>query len=419
MMKRTVLLATPYFPPNFGGVEMYTWYLAQQLRDRHGYRVVVATTADTEKPGLGEGPGGIPVYRLPTHLRISRTPIGLRWRQSLREIIQAEQVDLVNAHAPVPLFADAAARACGNLPFVLTYHSGRMRKRNPISSMLCAVYEHTVLASTVRRAQEIVCCSDYVRADLAHLFAGRSTTICPGVDLVRFAASPVPIERRIVFAASLEHATAYKGLPDLLVALARLIRTVPGVLLEVVGSGSAAADYEQLAHRLGIADRVVFAGRLDGDDLAQAYRRARVFCLPTHCESFGTVLVEAMASGRPVISTRVGGVPSLVTEGVHGLLVEPGDITGLTQALSDVLSDHSLAEQFGEAGRKHVATELAWERQADRTAKVFARALGMTDAQDTESLCTPIRTAQPSVQRIPAMTSRSATRAGLAVPSTR
>jgi glycosyltransferase involved in cell wall biosynthesis len=376
MTGRTVLFATPYFPPDLGGVETYTWHLARQLRARHGYRVVIAATAkDGTAPGRHKGPDGIPVYRLPARLRISRTPIGVRWRHDLREIIRAEGVDLVNAHAPVPLFADAAVRACGDLPFVLTYHTGRMRKGDPFRDLVCSLYEHTVLAGTARRARELICSSDYVRADLAHLFAGRSTTISPGVDLVHFGASPVPAVPRVVFVGSLERATAYKGLPDLLRAFAELSGSIPGALLEVVGSGAAVVAHERLAHQLGIADRLVFTGRLDDEELAQAYRRARVLALPTHYDSFPSVLVEAMASGRPVVSTRVGGIPSLVAEGRHGLLVEPGDIAGLTSALSSILCDHALAQRLGKAGRDHVTAELSWERQADRTADVFARAL--------------------------------------------
>jgi len=376
MTGRTLLLATPYFPPDVGGVEQYTWHLARALCARHDFRVVVAATAtDGTKPGRYEGPDGIPLYRLPTSARVSRTPLGRHWRRELREIIRTERVDLVNGHAPVPLFADAAARACGEIPFVLTYHTGRLRKGNVFGSAAGILYERTVLAGTARRAGEIICSSDYVRADLARLFAGRATTISPGVDVERFAPSPVPAETRIVFVGSLERATAYKGLPDLLGALARLTGTVPGVRLEVVGDGSAAADHRRLAHRLGIADRVEFSGQLRGDDLTEAYRRARVLALPTHYDSFPSVLLEAMASGRAVVSTRVGGIPSLVGEERHGLLVDAGDVPALAAALARVLGDHALAQRFGTAGHAEVAEKLSWEKQADRTAEVFQAVL--------------------------------------------
>ncbi|MDT3395196.1 glycosyltransferase [Streptomyces sp. B1866] len=371
-----VLFATPYFPPHVGGVENYVWHLARLLRSRHGWRVAVATTAARgTRHGRQDGPDGIPVYRVPAPLRLSHTPIGPRWRRDLRAVLERERVDLVNGHAPVPVFADAAARACGELPFVLTYHTGRMRKGDVPRDALLAAYERTVLAGTARRADALVCSSDYVAADLPDLFAGRATTISPGADLARFAASPVPAAPRVLFVGSLAHATAYKGVPDLLRAVELLARTVPDAHLEVVGSGSAAGEYEALAARLGIARHVTFAGRLDGADLAAAYRRARVLALPTHYDSFPSVLVEAMAAGRPVVTTPVGGIPSLVRDGRTGLLVTPGDVAGLAAALGSVLADDALAARLGAAGRGLVAEELSWERQSDRTAEVFERAL--------------------------------------------
>ena len=375
-MTATVLLATPYFPPDLGGVQQYVWHLARLLQSRHGFRVVIATTAARgAETGRFDGPDGMPVHRIAAPVKTSNTPLGLHWRRHLRRIIDDERVDLVNAHAPVPLFADAAARACGELPFVLTYHTGRMRKGRMLPDLVCAAYERTLLAGTARRARAIVCSSDYVAADLPDLFAGRSTTISPGVDLDRFTVSPVPVEPRIVFAGSLERSASYKGLSDLLRSVAVLRRTVPDVHLEVVGSGSAAADHEALAARLGLTRQVTFTGRLEGDELAAAYRRARVLALPTYYDSFPSVLVEAMACGRPVVTTRVGGIPSLVEDGGNGLLVAPGDSTAFTEALGSVLGDDALARRLGEAGRRRVAADLSWERQSDRTAEIFARAL--------------------------------------------
>ncbi|WP_331730741.1 glycosyltransferase family 4 protein (plasmid) [Kitasatospora sp. NBC_00070] len=374
-MRRTVLLACPYFPPHIGGVESYVWNLARQLQRRHGYRVLIATTADPgTAPGRCTGPDDIPVYRLRVLARFSNTPFSPTWQQALRTLIAAHRVDLVNAHAPVPLFADAAARANSHVPFVLTYHTGRMRHGNRLTNALLAAYERTVLTGTVRRAQELICCSDYVAADQPRLFASRATTISPGVDLTCFTPAPLVREPRLLFVGSLEPATAYKGLDQLLRAVAQLAPDCP-VGLTVVGAGSALNHYADLAVTLGISDRVEFAGRLEGAELAQAYQRARVLALPTAFESFGSVLAEAMACGRPVVTTPVGGIPSLVTHRGNGLLVPPGDVDALASALGELLRDDVLARRLGQVGHARVTADLSWDRQADRTAFVFERAL--------------------------------------------
>lgn len=373
-MKRTILLVSPYFPPHPGGVENYVFHLARHLRARHGYRVLVATTADrSASPGCDDGPDGIPVYRLRTLGQISNTPIGIGWCHAFRTLITEQHVDLVNAHAPAPLFADVAARAARDVPFVLTYHAGRMRRgRQPVDSLL-AGYERMVLTKTAHRARELICCSDYVAADQPRLFAGRSTTISAGVDLTCFTPAALPQASRVLFVGSLEPSTAYKGLADLLRSVARMARTRPGVELDVAGSGAAMREYAALAQRLGIVERVRFHGRLDSRDLAQAYRRARLLALPTSFDAFPCVLVEAMACARPVVTTPIGGIPSLVSHRRNGLLVPPGDIEALTAALDELLGDDALARRLGEAGRERVAAEFSWESRADRTAAVFER----------------------------------------------
>lgn len=375
-MTRTVLLASPYFPPHQGGVENYVFHMAKQLQARHGYRVLVATTADPGSgPGRQDGPDGIEVFRLRAVGRISNTPVGVGWRHALRALITAHHVELVNAHAPAPLFADAAARAARDVPFVLTYHTGRMRRgRQPVDSLL-AGYEHTVLAGTARRARELICCSDYVAADQPHLFADHSTTIQPGVDLGCFTPAALPHESRVLFVGSLEPSTAYKGLADLLRSVARLAATRPEVELDVVGSGAAMPQYAAQARRLGIDGRVTFHGRLDGPALAQAYRRARLLALPTSFDALPCVLAEAMACARPVVTTPIGGIPSLVSHRGNGLLVPPGDIAALTASLDELLGDDALARRLGECGRERVAAALSWESQAARTAAVFDRVL--------------------------------------------
>lgn len=413
MTVRTVLLASPYFPPDLGGVESYVANLARLLESRHGLRVVVAATAGPDRggPGLHRGPDGIRVHRLAAPFTVSRTPLGAHWVRDLRRVVAQEGVDLVDAHAPVPLFADAAARACGRLPFVLTYHTGRIRKGRPLADALCAAYERTLLARTAHRAEAVVCSSDHVAADLPRLFAGRATTISPGVDLARFTERPLPGHPRILFAGSLARTAGYKGLPDLLRAVARLVPAVPDVTLDVAGSGLGAAGHRALADGLGIGRRVTFLGQLDAPGLAAAYQRARVLALPTYDDSFPTVLVEAMACGRPVVTTPVGGIPSLVADGGNGLLVRPGDGGALAAALRSVLVDDALARRLGSAGRARVARELSWERQSDRTAEVFGRA-ARTAARRTAG-------GRRSQSRSAPMARRSAPRAGLGLPSER
>jgi glycosyltransferase involved in cell wall biosynthesis len=373
MTPRSILLASPYLPPHLGGVETYVFRLATMLRDRHGWRVVLATT--TDGPAGVDSVDGLRVHRLRSRFRVSNTPIDLGWIGKLRAVVDEEQVDLVNAHAPTPGFADAAARAAGSVPFVLTYHSGTMRKGRPVVDLGLRAYERFVLAGTAHRSARVICCADSVRDAFAPIFAAKSTTVPPGVHLDRFAAHTAPEADRLLFVASLEQATAHKGLGDLLRAIALLRDRRPGVVVEVAGDGNARTGYERLAADLGILDRVSFRGGLDQPTLAAAYQRCSLLVLPTRHDSYPTVLIEAMASGRPVLSTHVGDIAELVRDGVDGELMADVTPAGLADTLARMLADPARLAEMGRSGRDRVTASLSWEHQSDATVEVYEQAL--------------------------------------------
>ncbi len=386
----TVLLAAPYVAPHLGGVENYVHELARMFRDRHGWRVVIATTEASRMSGEARAEvDGILTYRLPSPWRVSNTPIGLGWLRLLRNIIREERVDLVNGHAPVPLFADVAARASSGTPFVLTYHTGPLRARNLAQRLLLKGYERYVLSVTAAGAAEVICNSSYVADANPALSSGRASIVWPGIDPRRFRDRGAPEPGRLLFAASLEKATAYKGLSDLLNALAGLRADHPATRLDVAGDGDARAGYEELAEQLGVAEKVRFLGQLGREELAEAIGRASVAVLPTHYDSFPTFVLEAMASGRPVVSTRVGDIPALVRDGTDGLLVRPGDVGDLGRALRNLLADPERARRMGAAAGRRVRSSFSWARQADRTVEVFERALTSARAGLTVAVVAP------------------------------
>ncbi len=120
-----------------------------------------------------------------------------------------------------------------------------------------------------------------------------------------------------------------------------------------------------------MADRVRFAGAVGQDDMAAYYARADVFCLPSFAEGLPVVLMEAMATGRPVVATRIMGVPELVEEGVSGFLVTPGNVEELARALAKLSASPALRESMGQAGRRRVEEAFDAVRCAGQVAEVF------------------------------------------------
>jgi glycosyltransferase involved in cell wall biosynthesis len=157
-----------------------------------------------------------------------------------------------------------------------------------------------------------------------------------------------------------------KGVAHLVEAIARLAGGSVGPRLEIVGDGPERTGLEALAQRLGVADRVVFRGKIPPAELQASYARAAVCVLPSvldargDTEGLGVVLLEAMNHGTPVIASRIGGIPDIVEDGVSGLLVPPGDADALAAALRRLRDDPALARRLGEAGRRRLREQFSW-----------------------------------------------------------
>ena len=372
-------MVTPYFPPEGGGLERYATTIASRLAADHGWRVVFVTSGTRGSPAAVTMEEGFKVYRLPAQVILSRTPLALSWPRRVAAIAREEQAALINAHAPVPGLADAAAMTKGRRPFVLTYHAGPMHKGKAIADGAIKIYERTLLRYTALRSNMVICNSNFVRDAFARDFSGKSVVVPPGVDASEF--RPGDCQRRgaILFVAHLDTGMEFKGLGTLLEAVGALVADGIEVTLEVVGSGQLLPSYRSKAAALGLGpDRVRFSGRLAGPELKDAYHRSSVAALPSGNESFGMFLAEAMACGLPVVASRTGGIPDVVADGETGLLVTHGDVAELSNALRRVVEDPSLAARMGSAGRRRAESEFAWEARARATHDAFVATLDRT-----------------------------------------
>jgi glycosyltransferase involved in cell wall biosynthesis len=160
-------------------------------------------------------------------------------------------------------------------------------------------------------------------------------------SFLRSPPKPLPASRQVLFVGVLER---YKNVDGLADAWRRVASRLAQAKLQVVGSGTLHAVVEQLARDL--PEQVSWVARLSQDEVSDALDESTVLVLPSRSEGMGRVIVEAFCRGRPVVGSRVGGIPDLVEHELNGLLVEPGDTEGLADALVRVLSDPELAESL-------------------------------------------------------------------------
>ena len=177
-----------------------------------------------------------------------------------------------------------------------------------------------------------------------------------------------PSDLVVLFVGVLDRAHYFKGLPILLKAWQRLTKHFPETRLVVVGEGNKRADFLEEAHRRGLAKSVVFAGAVAEADLPDYYRLADVVVLPSidRSEAFGLVLLEAMASGRATLASRLPGVASVVRVGETGYLLPVGSSRALAAALERLLAMPSGLKAMGEKGRAVAETEYSEAKLAER-----------------------------------------------------
>lgn len=160
-----------------------------------------------------------------------------------------------------------------------------------------------------------------------------------------------------------------KGHPTLLAAWPEVVRRCPQAYLLVVGEGSQRDALEARASELGIADHVVFTGRRD--DVPAVTAALDVAVLPSYREAQGLVILEAMALGRPVVASNVGGIPEVIDDGVSGLLVPPGDPAALAAAIVRLLTDHPYADLLARRGHDLVHERFCVELMVQAIEKIY------------------------------------------------
>jgi glycosyltransferase involved in cell wall biosynthesis len=368
-----------------GGQNVHVARLAGALADR-GHRVTVYTRRDArDLPDLMHLRAGVDVRHVPAGPpeaipKDELLPHMLGFGRHLAREWQTGPPDVVHSHFWMSGLASLHAVRELGLPLVHTYHAlGTVKRRHQ---------RHADTSPPARIACEkevgvgcdriIATCRDEV-AELAAMgiSAERVDVVPCGVDTGAFtphgpAAERGPYRHRLI---QVGRVVPRKGAAVSVTALTRL----PGVELLVVGgppAGRLDDDPEvrrlrDLAHGLGVADRVRFTGAVADEDVAPLLRSADVVLCPGDYEPFGIVPLEAMACGRPVVATAVGGQLDTVADPATGRLVPPRDPDALARAVADLLADPAAREACGEAGRRRVLGTYGWTRVAAATEAVY------------------------------------------------
>ena len=381
-----ICLVNSYFPPWRGGAETYVAELSKALALR-GHKVSVVCAADPLQAGVASA-CGVRVIRLRRMTRVYGTPI--MWK--LHETLSQVGTEILHANFPSPYIAYNVARISTHrkVPAVLTWHND-LPPVTVGAGLLIAVHDHLILPHYIKKYKRIISTTEtYVNHSRILSKLGSRVSVVPnGVDCQRFnprndgtqIKNQFNLKDRftLLFVGALTRWHGYKGLDNLLVALSIAVNRGLKVVLLVIGDGSLKEEYQQLAHKLNVHRSVLFAGNVPDMQLPLYYAAADALALPSKnmSEGFGLTLLEANATGLPVVASRIGGIPSVVRDGYNGLLVEPGNAEVLAQAIARLIEHRVERMEMGRNGR-HVAEGYDWSIVAAKTERVYLQATAAT-----------------------------------------
>jgi glycosyltransferase involved in cell wall biosynthesis len=321
---------------------------------------------------------------------VAATPLAVAagWARA-RAVARAVDATIVHGHWVVPGGVIAAA-AAGGRPLVISLHG----------SDVFVAEKHAAVGRAARwafgRAAFVTACSEDLRRRAIGLGADatRSRTIPYGVDSLRFKPDD---EARIRFRAAWGLArdaevvlgvgrfVRKKGFEYLIDAVAGLAPGRPRLRLVLAGAGDLRAEFERRIAARGIADRVVLPGVLLQDDVAAALAAADVAVVPSvkdpsgNVDGLPNVVLEALASGTPLVASPAGGIAAVVQDGDTGLLVAEADVTAIAASVGRLLDDRALAAKIGQGGRAWAARDGTWQRAIDGFSAAYEIACGRSN----------------------------------------
>ncbi|MEO8464790.1 MAG: glycosyltransferase family 4 protein [Gammaproteobacteria bacterium] len=361
-----VLFWSELFRPDIGGVEIWSAQLIHALQARGHECLAVACQGPNPMPEKSTFEG-IPVHRFSFHTALLRRDL-----TAIKELVaqiaalkrQFEpDVIHVNSSQPSVLFHErsAAAVACATL---MTVHEPPMLHTG-----------NSMLARLLRGADWVVGVSQAMLDDALCLvpeIAARSSVIHNAIDDERPQVSPLDSGASNLLCVA--RLVKEKGFDVAIRALADVRDNDPNVRMTIAGDGPERANLESLAAELGVAESIRFAGWVTPAEVGTLLQEAFMVLIPSRWrEPFGLIALQAAEAGRPVIASRVGGLPEIVVDRVTGVLVPPDDSVALGVAIRELLANRADASRMGAAARHHKRSKFDYGEFVESYERLYGR----------------------------------------------
>lgn len=364
-----ILLLTTHL--NIGGISTYTVSLARALKSK-GHEIFVASSGGMLAPELAQS--GISHININIRTKSELSPKVFRAVFEISKIVRKLNIDIVHSQTRIAQVTGFfVSKLCG-VPMVTTCH-GFFHKN--IGRLILPSW-----------GEKVIAISDAVKKNLIDYFGvdkDRVSLIYNGVDVKKFLKDfteeekdrlkdKFGIKRGCSVIGMIARFTPDKGHDVLVHALDKILKEKPDVQLMFVGDGDKKQDVVDLSQRLNLSDNVVFVKPQINTVSALAVMDVFMFT-PKRREGLGLVLLEALASGKPVVATDVGGVSSVIQNNVNGFLVEPSNPALLAGPVLRLLKDKALYAGMAQAGREIVVKKFSINGMADKTEELYRKVI--------------------------------------------
>jgi phosphatidylinositol alpha-mannosyltransferase len=369
-----IALVSPYDFAHPGGVVHHISCLEQQF-SRMGHEVKIIAPASKAVYTLGNRFIRIGTPRpVPVSGSIARVTVSVRLESQIKEVFEREKFDICHLHEPLMPTLCTTTLRLKRTPMVGTFHAFGGRAWYTMFSPIMKWYLDRWFSKLDGRIAVSQPALEYVNT----YFPAEYEVIPNGVDTNHFNHDVQPMEQfndgkfNILFIGRLEKR---KGFDYLLKAYTQVKRNFPKCRLIAVGPGiRLKRKYQRRVNSNGLED-VVFTGYATYNELPRYYKTADVACFPaTGRESFGIVLLEAMAVGKPIIASEITGFSNVMTNDVEGIMVPPRDEDKLAEALIKMMTDKEMREEMGKQGRP-TALKYDWTTIAQRVFNYYEKTL--------------------------------------------
>ena len=381
------------FPPSIGGLENHVYNLSHELSLR-GHQVTVLTSDIKNISFLKIDRADNPYEKITDNFEVYRFkayPPGVPYASaygiipSLIKKLMKSKPDIIHIQSYMLIHSDITSilSKMRNIPTILTVHTFGDAPPRPHLGALMQFYIHTMGKINLKFASKIIVLVPDAVEYISKLGIGKEKicVIPNGIDYNRFLTMPSPYEfkrdykiagKMVLFVGGL---SPRKGIQHLIKAMPKILRENPYTTLVIVGVDYGFLNHlKDLSHELGVGNKVLFTGHVTNERLLESYSACDVFVLPSEREGLPTVILEATASGKPVVATNVGGNPYVINNGITGFLVEPKNEEQLADSIIKLLLDENFARKMGNNGKK-IARNYDWRVIAEKIENVYKRVI--------------------------------------------